>query len=531
MPGSAWLAGSPSSLLLFDGGVVVDVNAAACRELSRAREALLGHGFVDSLVDEDRTAVEASLASGRPDALVVRRLRADGDDPGDPAVTVLELRPVRSEIGVLVDVRDVTEAHRLERLLAVLFMNVLVLDATGTIVWRSATHLAKLDPDIEATEVSALSLIHPDDLPDVLNEFGEVLADPGVPHFSRYRVHREFSDTAWATARMIGINHLDDPLINGVVIGTEAMAGETEVESIGRTASGFQSLAAGAPIGIVVTDPSGRSLYCNPLAEQMLGLPPSSEGRAAWTGQMRRRDRTAVDALVRDGLERQTGGTAVVTIDRPDGSEVWVRIDVLPQVNELGDPFGLIATLIDVTSENVARQDLQTAQAQLWRLANHDVLTGLPNRMQFNDQLERAIVRRKRGGQGLAVLFCDVDNFKPVNDTYGHQVGDGVLVEVAHRLDSASRESDMVYRIGGDEFVVVCEEFTDPTGLEQLAGRLIASVGRPIEVGAVTVDVGLSIGIALAAEDATAESLLIRADAALYSAKQLGRNRFMAAVG
>ena len=101
MPGSAWLAGSPSSLLLFDGGVVVDVNAAACRELSRAREALLGHGFVGSLADEDRVAVEATLGSlDRPGApspcgpIVVRRLRADDDDPGVPAVTVIELRPV-----------------------------------------------------------------------------------------------------------------------------------------------------------------------------------------------------------------------------------------------------------------------------------------------------------------------------------------------------------------------------------------------------------------------------------------------------
>jgi diguanylate cyclase (GGDEF)-like protein/PAS domain S-box-containing protein len=531
MSGSAWLAGSPSSLLLFDGGVVVDVNEAACRELSRAREDLLGPGFVDSLVDEDRTTLGVSLGSlGEPDGapvrppLRVRRLRVDGDGPGHPAVSVIELRPVRSEIGVLADVRDVTEGRRVERIIDVLFTNVLILDATGTIVWRSAAHLDKLEPGTDTADVNALAFIHPDDLPDVLNEFGEVLADPGVPHTSKYRVHREFSDTAWSTARMIGVNHLDDPLIDGVVIATEAL-GESEVESIGRTASGFQSLAAGAPIGIVVTDPSGRSLYRNPLADQMLGLVPTMEGRAEWTRRMRPRDRLAVDALVQDGLRRQTGGTAVVTIDRFDGSEVWVRIDVLPQVNEQGDPFGLIATLIDVTSENVARQALQAAQAQLWRLANHDVLTGLPNRMQFNDHLERAFARRKRGGHGLAVLFCDVDNFKPVNDTHGHHVGDGVLVEVARRLDSASRESDTVFRIGGDEFVVVCDGFTDPAGLQQLAGRLIESVGRPIDVGQVGVDVGLSIGIAVATAEATAESLLVQADAALYSAKQLGRNR------
>ena len=333
MSGSAWLAGSPSSLLLFDGGVVVDVNEAACRELSRAREDLLGPGFVDSLVDEDRTTLGVSLESfGEPDGapvrppLRVRRLRVDGDGPGHPAVSVIELRPVRSEIGVLADVRDVTEGRRVERIIDVLFTNVLILDATGTIVWRSAAHLAKLEPGTDTADVNALAFIHPDDLPDVLNEFGEVLADPGVPHTSKYRVHREFSDTAWSTARMIGVNHLDDPLIDGVVIATEAL-GESEVESIGRTASGFQSLAAGAPIGIVVTDPSGRSLYRNPLADQMLGLVPTMEGRAEWTRRMRPRDRLAVDALVQDGLRRQTGGTAVVTIDMtwPASRRGWMK--------------------------------------------------------------------------------------------------------------------------------------------------------------------------------------------------------------
>jgi diguanylate cyclase (GGDEF)-like protein len=253
------------------------------------------------------------------------------------------------------------------------------------------------------------------------------------------------------------------------------------------------------------------------------------DGRTDWTSQMRPNDRVVVERIMAEALERQKGGSVAVTIDRPDGTEVWVRVDVLPQVGENGKPFGLIATLLDVTSENEARQSLQKAQTQLWQLANHDILTGLPNRMQFNDQLDRAFVRRKRGGQALAVLFCDVDSFKPVNDTFGHHVGDAVLIEVARRLDTTSREIDTVFRIGGDEFVIICEGFSGSDGLGRLARRLIDAVGPPIGVGEVTAKVGLSVGIALAQPETTGESLLARADAALYRAKQLGRNRFMLA--
>jgi diguanylate cyclase (GGDEF)-like protein/PAS domain S-box-containing protein len=525
-----WLAGSPSSLLLFAGAEVVGASVAACRELGSSRADLVGPGFAEAVLPDDRIELEASLLgsprdpSGEP--LLLRRRRPDRYDPTGPTVRVLELRFAPSGEQVLAAVRDVTEAHRMDRMMGVLFMNVRIVDAAAGILWRLSTHLRRPGQAAdEEPEVNALSLIHPDDLVDVLDHFGEVVASPGVPNIGTFRAHIEDDRTIWGTVRVIAVNQMADPLIDGIVVGTEVNPVLASIGSISRTGTGFRSLAAGAPIGIVVADLTGRSLYCNDLAESLLGVGQTLDGRSEWTGNMRPADRAVVDRVMGEARERRTGGSAVVAIDRPDGSEVWVRVDVLPQVNDVGEPFGLMATLIDVTSENLARRDLQATQAQLWQLANHDVLTGLPNRMQFDDQLARAVVRTDRSGQGLAVLFCDVDEFKPVNDTHGHHVGDVVLVEVARRLTSTSRDSDTVFRIGGDEFVVVCEGFDDPAGLELLADRLVRSVGRPITVGGVTIEVGLSIGIAVATPGTSVGTVLARADAALYRAKGAGRNR------
>jgi diguanylate cyclase (GGDEF)-like protein len=122
------------------------------------------------------------------------------------------------------------------------------------------------------------------------------------------------------------------------------------------------------------------------------------------------------------------------------------------------------------------------------------------------------------------VLFCDLDHFKQVNDELGHAAGDALLVEVARRFSDSVRATDTVCRLGGDEFVVLCEAFEDIAGLEALTRRLIQVVGQPVPIGAATATVGLCVGIAVATATSTADDLMARADAAVYRAKQNGRN-------
>ncbi len=177
-----------------------------------------------------------------------------------------------------------------------------------------------------------------------------------------------------------------------------------------------------------------------------------------------------------------------------------------------------------------ANEQLRSANDELQRLAFQDGLTGLPNRMLFADRLEHASRRlgRSRGADArgqtekLAVLFMDLDGFKPINDLYGHGAGDQVLREVAQRLRFIAREADTLARIGGDEFVLLMEGLSGPGDAVSLAERFIASLKRPIECEGRAVELTCSVGIALFPDHAHADKLLACADAAMYVAKRQG---------
>jgi len=162
------------------------------------------------------------------------------------------------------------------------------------------------------------------------------------------------------------------------------------------------------------------------------------------------------------------------------------------------------------------------SEEQMRHEALHDPLTGLANRTLLRDRLEHALARTEREGAVTGVLFADLDDFKRINDRFGHAAGDAVLSEVAARLRAAVRPADTVARYGGDEFVVVCEKI-DETGALALARRLDAALRRPIATDGETHRLTASIGIALGRSDP--EALLARADAAVYQAKAAGRGR------
>jgi diguanylate cyclase (GGDEF)-like protein len=162
---------------------------------------------------------------------------------------------------------------------------------------------------------------------------------------------------------------------------------------------------------------------------------------------------------------------------------------------------------------------VRTAEHERLRhLAGHDALTGVANRLQFHDRLARALAI---GERDLAVAFCDLDRFKVVNDTWGHRVGDDILVQAAERVRSCLRVGDELARMGGDEFTILLRALPDRATADQVITRLRAAFCEPFRIGGSEADLGLSVGIALARPDSTADSLLSEADAALYQAKHL----------
>jgi diguanylate cyclase (GGDEF)-like protein len=167
--------------------------------------------------------------------------------------------------------------------------------------------------------------------------------------------------------------------------------------------------------------------------------------------------------------------------------------------------------------------ELESANDQLHEMALADSLTGLPNRTLLFDRLDIALRMRARSGCSVGVLFIDLDHFKEVNDTLGHQAGDELLRTVARRLRGATRDTDTVARVGGDEFVIVYPELPSEASLNVFATRLTEAVERPVRVGTTEVTPELSIGCTIAGEDDDADSILNRADELMYEAKRSRR--------
>jgi diguanylate cyclase (GGDEF)-like protein/PAS domain S-box-containing protein len=210
----------------------------------------------------------------------------------------------------------------------------------------------------------------------------------------------------------------------------------------------------------------------------------------------------------------------------PSGDSRYIEVKLLPHIGEQGKILGSFVVATDITDHVLAEERIQ-------RVAHHDSLTGLPNRLLFNDRLNQAIRLAKRDSRQFALLYLDLDKFKPVNDTLGHTAGDELLQAVAVRIRRQVRESDTVARVGGDEFTVILPDIARRGEAETVARKIIAALAAPFQLGSQKqrVDIGISIGIAVYPSDGDDADVLVKAaDAAMYSAKQTGSNfRFCAA--
>lgn len=209
---------------------------------------------------------------------------------------------------------------------------------------------------------------------------------------------------------------------------------------------------------------------------------------------------------------------------RADGGVVDVVVSAIWELDQQGRAVRQLAVVEDVTEKKLL--------AERSHFAEHDALTGLPNRVLLSDRLERLCAQHQRDGGQFAVAFMDLDHFKQINDTHGHDAGDLLLKAVAARLLAALRTSDTVARFGGDEFVLVFSALEDRGAVERLADKVLEQVAQPCKLGdapdAPVVPVGCSLGLALYPDHGqNVTALLLRADQAMYAAKRSGRNRWV----
>lgn len=196
----------------------------------------------------------------------------------------------------------------------------------------------------------------------------------------------------------------------------------------------------------------------------------------------------------------------------------WESMSVVR--DEAGQVTHYVAAFSDISA-------IRTSEAKLQRMAHHDSLTGLPNRLLFNDRLEQALSRAARDGHRLALLFLDLDGFKTINDTLGHVSGDLLLKTAAERIRGAIRRSDTAARLGGDEFVVLMQDIDGAEDAARLAEKLLGVIGLPVALTGHRIEVSTSVGVSLYPEDGGDRHALVKAaDAAMYAAKAQGRNRY-----
>lgn len=274
--------------------------------------------------------------------------------------------------------------------------------------------------------------------------------------------------------------------------------------------------------GILVTDANQIALDINPAYSLITGFEEDEiigkkKGIVNYDLQG-----DELEQIIKETLKYKGFWSGEVRNSRKSGEVYIESLSISLVYDEHGQLINYIAIFSDITQTKMH-------EAELDRVAHHDALTGLPNRRLLTDRVQQAILKAKRNDDFLALCFIDLDNFKPINDKYGHAIGDRVLIEITDRLISSLRESDTVSRIGGDEFILLLSGLRHKEELYLLLNRLLANLAEQVIIDELKVQVSASMGVVLypdANATATADTLMRHADKAMYSAKENGRNQF-----
>ena len=361
-------------------------------------------------------------------------------------------------------------------------------------------------------------VLHPDDRSGVTEMFSRVRSRPDATERCEARVRRH--DGQFRCLEMIATNLLHDEDVGGIVVSARDV---TERNEAAEARSRLAAIVESSDDAIIGKELDGTITSWNAGAEKMYGYRADEMvGRnvAVLVPPERRDELDSVLARLAEGESIRNLETVRL---RKDGEPIEVSLTISPIRS---------ATTAVVGGSTIARDisERKALEAQLQHQALHDALTGLANRSLFQDRLEQMLAHAQRRETRVAVLFLDLDDFKAVNDTYGHQAGDRLLMRVAERLVAALRASDTVARYGGDEFVIACDDVTGLSDLEAIIGRITAAFDDPFELDGGEIHMTTSIGAVLSSDANEPPDTLIRdTDAAMYRAKQAGPARYQIA--
>ncbi len=389
-------------------------------------------------------------------------------------------------------------------------------DAGGTLLyanqrWRD---LAGFHGALPAEPSTMLALVHPDDRSAVVRIFTEYSFAEGEV---RERVRVELPDNAIRHVTL-AVRPIPDESgqVTGYAIGLSDVTELADaLEEVRRTEARFRSVTRALPVGVFRTDRDGNLFWSNDRMTEISGFDIREAKGASVFGFTHPDDQELVFTRAQDALARRESLESTHRFVSRDGTVRWVMARATAIFDEDGRILEHVGTIEDVT-------ELHLRSEGYAHRAHHDPLTDLPNRASL-EELIGDLCAQLPGRSDIGIVFVDLDRFKVVNDTAGHQAGDEVLKVVGQRLSAVIRSQDVVGRYGGDEFVVVCPGVTDPSVVERVAERVKAAIGdTPIHVHGHPHDVGASVGTALGPGTESPDAFLHAADVAMYEAK---RNR------
>ncbi len=371
---------------------------------------------------------------------------------------------------------------------------------------------------VRGSQVTWESLTHPEDRVRVRAQIRQALTE-GRRYQLQYRIVTRDGHIKWVQERGASVrDETGRPVMEGFVQDVSDQL--RTLEALREAEYRYRQIFEHASEGMFQSSREGRYLAANQALARMYGY-GSPEQLIADLSDIQHR--LYVDESRREAFIRLMEAEGKVTqfeseVLRRDGTRIWISESAHAVRSPSGEFICYEGTVQDITER-------RGYEARLQRQANHDQLTGLPNRNLLRERLLQAMHQAERIGGQVAVVFIDLDNFKFINDALGHAAGDALLVELARRLSRHLRGTDTVARQGGDEFVLVLNDHANVASVTVLLDRVIELIAKPMELGGRTLQVGASLGVSLFPRDGRdVDTLLQHADAAMYAAKDRGRN-------
>jgi diguanylate cyclase (GGDEF)-like protein/PAS domain S-box-containing protein len=425
----------------------------------------------------------------------------------------------------LVAAKDITERERIEERFAMIARATsdAVYDfdlETGTLWWSDSfyTMFGHAPGSIDLSLAGWAALVHPEDVERVSATLESALASAASEWEDTYRLLRHDGSYAHVAERGFiarGVKGEALRMVGGLVDETDRRRHESGLRLLRRAVEATDN-------GILIADARTADLpvvYANPAFERMTGYELTEvRGRNCRILQRSDREQPGLE-MIRHALREAHEVRTLLRNYRKDGTLFWNEVYIAPVRDEKGALTHFVGILNDVSERH-------RFEEQLAHRATHDELTGLPNRLLLEDRLQQALHQSDRYGTGTAVVFVDLDDFKIVNDSLGHGMGDTLLREVARRLLDAVRETDTVSRFGGDEFVAILSAPQRDDKPSEIVARMQHALAEPVILGDVQHTVNASIGYCCyPAHGEDTQTLLRHADLAMYQAKLGGRNR------